>query len=213
MSYKLYYIAGSAAMAPHAVLIEAGVKAEFIELDREKNEQRSEDYLTLNPHGRVPTLIYDDGKVMYESAAICQFLAERYPATRLAPALGHDDRARYLQWMAYLTNTLQEALMQYWYPHYFVEGEAEQAKVNAKAEERLGKMFAFLDKQLAAEGPYLCGAAFYACDYYLAMLIRWSRNFARPGHSYPHLNKLVRAALARPAYTQMLKDQGLEQPV
>lgn len=213
MSYKLFYIPGSAAMAPHAILREIGAAAEFVRLDREKNEHKASEYLTLNPHGRVPTLIYDDGKIIYESSAICQFLTERHPGTGLAPALNHPDRGRFLQWLAYLTNTLQEALMQYWYPHYFVDGEAEQKKVTAKAEARIGSIFTFLDGELEAHGPHLCGDSFYACDYYLAMLVRWSRLFARPGHSYPHINKLVRAALARPAYAQMLRDHGIEQPV
>jgi glutathione S-transferase len=213
MSYKLYYMPGSAAMAPHALLIETGVATEFIRIDHEKNEQKASEYLKLNPHGRVPTLVYDGGKVMYESAAICQFLTERHPEMALAPLPGGEGRALFLQWMAYLTNTLQETLMQYWYPHYFVDGEGEQAKVTAKAEERLGRMFSLLDGELAKTGPHLCGARFYACDYYLAMLIRWSRNFPRPGHSYAHLNALVRAALARPAYARMLQDHGIEQPV
>ena len=55
MSYKLFYIPGSAAMAPHAILREIGAAAEFVRLDREKNEHKASEYLTLNPHGRVPT--------------------------------------------------------------------------------------------------------------------------------------------------------------
>lgn len=212
MSYKLFYIPGSAAMAPHAILREIGVATEFVRLDREKSEQKASEYLTLNPHGRVPTLVYDDNKVIYESSAICQFLTERHPETNLAPALNHPDRGRFLQWMAYLTNTLQEALMQYWYPHYFVDGDPEQKKVSEKAEARIGGIFAFLDSELKASGPYLCGTSFYACDYYLAMLARWSRNFARPGHSYSAIGQLIRTALARPGYAQMLRDHGIEQP-
>ncbi|WP_374382573.1 glutathione S-transferase family protein [Dongia sp.] len=213
MTYKLFYSPGSAAMAAHAMMIEMGVKAAFVLIDNEKNEQKSATYMKLNPHGRVPTLIYDDNRVMYESAAICEFLTERHPEAKLAPAIGHADRGLYLQWMAYLTNTVQEALMHWWHNEYFVDGAAEQAKVKAKAEERLGKMWAFLDGELAKSGPYLCGSTWYACDYFLAMLIRWTRKMPTPGHTYPHLNKLVRAAMARPAYAQMLKDEGIEQPV
>lgn len=211
--YKLFWSPGSAAMAAHAMLIEIGAKAEFILVDDEKNEQKSAAYLKLNPHGRVPTLVYDDDKVMYESAAICQFLTERHPAAKLAPAIAHDDRGLYLQWMAYLTNTVQEALMHWWHTEYFVDGAAEQAQMKAKAEERLAGMWTFLDGELAAKGPHLCGGTFYACDYFLAMLIRWTRRMPKPGHTYPHLNKLVKMAIARPAYAQMLKDEGIDQSV
>lgn len=211
--YKLYWSPGSAAMAPQAIILEAGAKAEFVLVDDEKNEQKSADYMKLNPHARVPTLVYDNGKVMYESAAICQFLVERHPEAKLAPEVGHVDRALYLQWMAYLTNTVQEAMMHWWHAENFIDGADEQAKLKAKAEIRLAKMWAFLDGELAAKGPNLCGATFYACDYFLVMLVRWSRKTAKPGHLYPHLNALVKTALARPAYARMLKDEGIEQAV
>jgi glutathione S-transferase len=211
--YKLYWSPGSAAMAAQAIILESGAKAEFILVDDEKNEQKSAAYLKLNPHGRVPTLVYDNDQVMYESAAICQFLVERHPELKLAPAVGHADRARYLQWMAYLTNTVQEAMMHWWHAENFIDGTAEQAKLRAKAEVRLSKMWTFLDGELAAKGPQLCGATFYACDYFLVMLVRWSRKTEKAGHLYPHLNTLIRTALARPAYAQMLKDEGIEQAV
>lgn len=213
MTYKLYYSPGSAAMAPQAILNEIGAPTEFILIDDDKNEQKSAAYMKLNPHGRVPTMIYDDGKIMYESAAICEFLVERHPETKLAPAIGHADRGLYLQWMAYLTNTVQEAEMQWWHSENFIDGVAEQAKMKAKAEERLAKMWAFLDSEIAKMGPNLCGGTFYACDYFLVMLIRWTRTMSRPGHTYPHLNALVKATMARPAYAKMLKDQGIQQPV
>jgi len=216
--YKLYYSPGSAAMAAQAMLNEIGAQlgstvAEFILVDDDKNEQKSAAYMKLNPHGRVPTLVYDGDRVMYESAAICQFLTERHPEAKLSPAIAHADRGLYLQWMAYLTNTVQEALMHWWHNNYFIDGAAEQAKMKAKAEERLAKMWSFLDDELAKNGPHLCGNTFYACDYFLVMLIRWTRSMPKPGHTYPHLNALVKTAMARPGYAKMLKDQGINQPV
>lgn len=211
--YKLYWSAGSAAMAPQAIILESGAKAEFVKIDDEKNEQKSPPYLKLNPHGRVPTLVFDDSQVMYESAAICQFLTERHPDLNLAPGLAAHDRARYLQWMAYLTNTVQEAIMHWWHGENFIDGADAQAGLKEKAEQRLAKMWAFLDAELAARGPHLCGAPFYACDYFLVMLIRWSRLMAKPGHAYPQLNALIRETLQRPAYAKMLELQGIEQAV
>jgi len=211
--YKLYWSAGSAAMAPQAIILEAGAKADFVHIDDEKREQKGAAYLKLNPHGRVPTLVYDHNQVMYESAAICQFLVERHPELKLAPALGAPDRALYLQWMAYLTNTVQEAIMHWWHGENFIDGAAEQAKLKAKTEERLAGMWAFLDNEIAAKGPHLCGEPFYACDYFLVMLIRWTRMMAKPGHLYPHLNALIRETLKRPAYAKMLEMQGIEQAV
>lgn len=211
--YKLYWAPGGANMTPHAILEEVGAPFELIKVDLDLGQQRDPNYLKLNPHARVPTLIYDDDKVMYESAAISLFLTERHPEARLAPLPGDPDRGPFLQWMAHLTNTVQEALMHYWHPDFYIEGAQRQAELKQAGEERTGRHFAFIDRRLADGGPFLCGSKFYVCDYFLAMLVRWTRNMATPAHTNPDINKLVRAAIARPAYARMLKAEGIEQPV
>jgi glutathione S-transferase len=209
--YKLYWSPGSAAMAPHALLNEIGKPVDLIKIDDDKNEQKSATYMRLNPHGRVPTLIYDGEKVMYESAAICLFLTERHPEVGLAPKPGDPDRGLFLQWMAYLTNTLQEAHMHYWHGEYFIDGADGTKAISAKAEMRSDQMFGFLDGVLATSGPYLCGKNFYVCDYYLAMLARWTRKMAKPAITHPEIRRLVRTCLARPAYAKMLSAEGIDQ--
>lgn len=209
--YKLYWSPGSAAMAPQAILNALNVKHELIKIDDDKREQKSADYMELNPHGRVPTLVYDGSHVMYEAAAICLLLTERHPEAGLAPAVDHPDRGLFLQWMAYQTNTLQEALMHYWHGEYFIDGEEQQAQISKKAEQRCDEMFGFLDGVLSRSGPYLCGKTFYACDIYLAMMARWTRKMEKPAVRHKEIKRLVQHCLAWPAYAKMLKDQGIEQ--
>src|SRR5688572_20974246 len=139
--YKLYFAPGSAAMAPHAMLEDIGTPFELVNVDTKTGEQRNADYLRLNPHARVPTLIYDGGRVMYESTAICLFLAERHPEAGFAPKAGSADRGPFLQWMAYLTNTLQEGCMHWWHSEKFIDGADRQADLKRHAEQRVGKMF------------------------------------------------------------------------
>ena len=209
--YQLYWSPGAASMAPHAALQEIGTKFDLVKIDLDQGAQHSPDYLRLNPHERVPTLVYDDHHVMYESAAICMFLAERHPAALLAPRIGSTQRAAFLQWMAYLTNTVQEALIEWWYPDYYVKGEEALAKFKANVEERIEQMWEHLDSRIAAHGPYLCGADPFICDTYLAMLTRWSRMMPRPAMSHPNLRQMVAAVIARPAYAKMLAAEGIEQ--
>ncbi len=211
--YKLYWSPGSAAMAPHAMLEDIGVPLELIKVDTSKGEQRSPAYLKVNPHARVPTLVYDGDKVIYESTAICLFLAERHPEFGFTPKIGSADRGPFLQWMAYLTNTVQEACMHWWHPENFIDGADRQADLKRKAEQNLVSMFRFLDEHLAQSGPYLCGGNFYACDYYAVMLARWTRATPKPAHTNAHVNKLIRAIVERPGYARMLKAEGIEQPV
>ena len=209
--YKLYFAPGSAAMAPHAMLEDIGAPFELIKVDIKTGEQHSADYLKLNPHARVPTLIYDGDRLLYESTAICLLLADRHPGIPFVPKVDSKDRGPFLQWMAYLTNTLQESCMHWWHPEKFVDGADQQAAVKRKADQRTAEMFRFLDGQLA--GPFLCGSTFYICDYYAVMLARWTRTMATPAHTNPNVNKLIRAVLQRPGYARMLKAEGIEQPV
>jgi glutathione S-transferase len=209
--YKLYFAPGSAAMAPHAMLEDIGAPFELIKVDIKTGEQHSADYLKLNPHARVPTLIYDGDRLLYESTAICLLLADRHPGIPFVPKVDSKDRGPFLQWMAYLTNTLQESCMHWWHPEKFVDGADQQAAVKRKADQHTAEMFRFLDGQLA--GPFLCGSTFYICDYYAVMLARWTRTMATPAHTNPNVNKLIRAVMQRPGYARMLKAEGIEQPV
>ena len=82
--YKLYYMPGRANLAPHIVLQETGARYRLELVDFKKQVQRSPEYLTLNPNGRVPTLI-EDGFVMYEAAAITMYIADQHGEAELAP--------------------------------------------------------------------------------------------------------------------------------
>jgi glutathione S-transferase len=93
-------------MAPHFILEELKVDYELITVDRKSNAQKFLDYLAINPAGRIPTLI-DDGFVIFESPAICVYLAEAHSSSNLIPKIRDKNRALFFQWMMYLTNTVQ----------------------------------------------------------------------------------------------------------
>jgi glutathione S-transferase len=209
--YTLYWDPGSANMAPHAVLEETGAPHRLVLVDCEKQQQRSPDYLKLNPHARVPTLA-DGEMVMYEAAAICLYLADKHPAAMLAPVPSSVQRGPYLQWMVYLTNTVQEALMHHYHADYYGPAEASAA-IQADAGRRLDRMWRFLDAELGRKGPYLLGETFSTPDIYLTMLMRWTRNMAMPAGAHPNLRRLAERVRARPAYQRMLAAEGIDHPL
>jgi glutathione S-transferase len=204
--FKLYYSPGSAALAPHCALEEAGAAYELVLVDTKSGAHKKPEYLKLNPNGRIPTLTHGDF-VMYESAAIMMHVADCHPASGLAPAIGTPERGRYYQWIAYLTNTVQEAYMQYFHADYYC-GPAAHADVKATAEARLQPMFRILDDALAG-GPYLLGQRFSAADIFLTMMARWSRNMAKPAVTYPNIKRNVDLVVARPAIQRAYKAEGL----
>jgi glutathione S-transferase len=205
--YTLYWSKGSANMVCHAALIEIGAPYKLVEVDADKNEQKSAAYLKINPHARVPTLI-EDGRIMYESAAILLYLCETHPEAGLMPPVGSPTRAHFLQWLFYLTNTVQEALMNWWHADHYLETDAERKSLAASTERRLARMWQLLDGVLGKDGPYLLGRDFSAIDMFLVMLAQWSREMKKPARSYPHLGRLIELIEARPAYRRMMTEEG-----
>jgi glutathione S-transferase len=215
---QLHYYPSNASMAPHMLLEELGVPFELQYVDRNQGAHKSPEYLRLNPNGLIPVLIdWRNGSelVLYETAAICLHLADTHPGARLAPALGTPERAQLYKWLIWMTNTLQAALTAYYYPERWVdEGNADGvAQVQAHAEARIGPMLDQLDAQLASHGcEWLLGERFSVADPYAFMLCRWTRGFARPARSLPHLGAYLERMLARPAVQRVLGTEKLAQP-
>lgn len=210
--YQLYGFIGSASLAPHMVLEELGLPYQFVRLDADKGEHKTEAYLKLNPNARVPTLV-DGDFVLFESAAICLYLCDHHPNGHLVPALSHPARGQLYKWLMLLTNSLQPALMAYFYPDRLSTDPGHAAAIKAKAEQNADALYQQIDKALADHGPYLLGSEFSVADLFLFMLIRWGRWFAQPPVSkYPHLQKLVQFVSERPAVRRTFEQEGIPAP-
>ena len=208
----LHYFPGNASMAPHMLLEELGVPYDLKLVDRTRQAHKSAAYLELNPNGLIPVLI-DGQLVLYETAAICLHLVDTHPAARLAPEVGSDERAHFYKWLAWLTNTLQAALLVYFYPERWADQPAAIAQVKAHAEASIGRMLDRLDAQLERHrGPWFLGAAFSAVDPYALMLCRWTRGFGRPARSLPHLQPWLARMLERPAVQRVFEQEELAEP-
>lgn len=205
--YTLFYSPGSASLLVHWLLIETDAPHALVKVDTASGEHKRPEYLAMNPNGVVPALSID-GRPHYEAAAMAMHLAEAFPQAGLAPAVDDPTRAAYLQWMFNLANMVQPLLRQWWYPHE-PAGEAQADTVRERLDERLGAHWARIDAHLAAHGPYLLGETRTAADFYLTMLMRWSRNMPRPATSWPHLAALARTMAARPSFATLYAREGL----
>ncbi len=201
----LYYSPGSASLAVHWLLIDAGLPHSLELVDLAAGAQRSPQYLQLNPNGVVPTLLVD-GQPVYECAALLLLLAQRHP--QLRPAPGTRAEALYLQWILHLANTLQPAFRTWFYPHE-AAGEAVSEQAKALAGARIEAVFARLDAHLADHGPYVAGASISAVDFLATMLMRWSRNMPRPATEWPALAAYAMCMKARPSFATLYAREGL----
>jgi glutathione S-transferase len=212
---QLHYYPSTASMIPHLLLQEMGIPFELVLVDRTKDAHKSSAYLALNPNGLLPAL-RDGDLVLYETAAICLHLCDTHPQHGMAPAMGTVQRAHFYKWLMWLTNTLQTALIAYFYPERWVdEGNADGvAQVKAHAQSKIDGLLDQLDAELARHGgPWLMGEAFTALDPYVFTLCRWTRNFsARPARSLPHLGPYLQCVLARPATQRVMAAEQLSSP-
>ncbi|MBV9431045.1 MAG: glutathione S-transferase N-terminal domain-containing protein [Hyphomicrobiales bacterium] len=209
--YALYYFPGNASLLPHMVLREIGAAFELRLVDRTKDAQRSEEYLRLNPNGRIPVLV-DGDLVLFETAAIVLHLVDRHPRTGLAPPLGTPERGEFYKWMVHLTNTPQAEYRAWFYPWQHVADRAMAGSVKQAAGERLGRMFDVIAEQLGA-GPWLLGEHFSAADLFLFMLVRWGREMPHPPRDRPELAAHAGRVLERPAVQAALEAEGLKPPI
>ncbi|MDQ3228179.1 MAG: glutathione S-transferase family protein [Pseudomonadota bacterium] len=205
--YTLYYAPGAASLLVHWLLLETGQLHELRLVDTGKGEQKSPQYLAMNPNGVVPTLLIDRAP-MFEAAAIAMHLADKHPEAALAPQVGSDARRTYTQWMFHLANAVQPLFRQWWYPHE-PAGDANIELVRQGAATRIATAWDRIDAQLAAHGPHILGDRLSAADFYLVMLMRWSRNMPRPATGWPHLNALAQRLKARPSFAKLYGRESL----
>jgi len=184
-------------MAPHIVLQALDVDFELLTVDRENNAQKSKEYLALNPAGRIPTLV-DGEQAIFESPAICVYLAEAHPKAKLIPPIGDVNRPIFFQWLMYLTNTLQAEQMVYFYPARHTSDALAVEGIRATQKERVADILALLDKELANK-QFLVGESVTVCDYFLFMLVFWSDGFKKMALDYPHLTEYFQRLVQDPA--------------
>lgn len=206
----LHYYPGNASLTPHFLLNEIGCPFELALVDRSVNAHKSPEYLRLNPHGRIPTLV--DGEiVVYETAAIAMHLADRFPEADLAPPLGTPARAAYYKWLVHLSSTVQAEMRPFFYPEQHVALATNVEDVQRTAARRLDEMFSTVDR-LLGEGPYLLGDRFSAVDPYLFMLVRWGRFLPAPPRRLSNIARHAERLISRPAILSALESEGLEAP-
>jgi glutathione S-transferase len=204
--YTLYYSPSAASLAVHWMLNEMRVPHELVRIDFESKQQKSAEYMQLNPSGMVPTLIVD-GEPRTECAALLLLLAERHPQAQLAPTIGSQSRSDYLQWMLFFANTLQPAYRAWFYPHE-PAGESNCDAVKVQAQQQIESIWTRVDAYLSKRA-YIAGDTLSAVDFLATMLMRWSRNMPKAATEWTNIKPYVRRMRAMPSYLKTLQVEQL----
>ncbi len=199
---KLYYVAKTRASRPRWMLEELGVPYELVRLDPSKGETRSAEHLARQPLGHVPAL--EDGQVrMFESAAICLYLAERYPEKGLVPPPATPGRAATYQWLFYAMTELEPPCSAMSAEKRKPEAERGTAALD-EARGRFRKAAAVLEAPLS-NTPYLLGAEFTVADVVVGAILAWGRSLGAL-EGLPATEAYLRRLKDRPAWKRSLAD-------
>lgn len=173
---KLYYIPTTRAVRPRWLLEEMGIEYELITVSMAMSQQP--EYRQLHPHGKVPVLV--DGDVtIFESAAICTYLADKYLEKGFAPPIDSPARAYYYQWLFYASLTLEAPVEQYMF-HVLpnlpekVLPKTSQTRVSAEeAKQWFAKVCQPLER-LLQDNDYLVENCFSAADVVTGGVLLWA---------------------------------------
>jgi glutathione S-transferase/GST-like protein len=200
--YKLFWAKSMGSMAPEVLFEEIGAEYEKIAVDLEKEENRSGEFLAVNPTGQIPALILPDGTVMTESAAMVLHICDRHPEAKLAPPAGSSESARFQRWLVFMAATLYSTDQRLYYADRMTTDAAGTAAIEAAARAAMDRHFALMDDALNP-GPYLLGETYSAADVYLWMLAKWHPDEKQLFANNPRIAKLVDLVEARPAVAKV----------
>lgn len=170
---KLYYAAHTCSLATHIVLEEVGADYSTVRVDFGKEQQKSLEFLKINPKARVPALVTDKG-ILTETPAMLVYLAQSFPKARLALM---DDPFAFAQVQAfnsYLCSHLHVAHAHRMRGHRWVDADdkASIAAMQRKVPESVGGAFEMIEREML-KGPWVMGEHYTICDPYLFTLAQW----------------------------------------
>lgn len=167
----LYYTPVTCALASMIALEEAGAAYELKRVDFRSNQQRSPDYLKINPKGRVPALVTERG-VLTETPAMLAFIAQSYPQAGLAPLDDPFAFARVQEFNSYLCSTVHVAHAHRMRGYRWADDAAAIEAMKRKVPQSVGEAYALIENGMV-QGPWVMGGRYTLCDPYLFTLAQW----------------------------------------
>lgn len=189
---------------PRWLLEELAVPYDLVRIDLAAGDQKRPDYLCLNPNGTVPTLV-DDGTAIWESAAIVQYLADKFPDRRLAPAPGTAARGPYYQWCFFAMCGLEPPAITLFH-HTVRLPEAERLPQLVEPARRQMASAARVVEEALAGRDFILGAAFSAADVLVGSTLWWYRMMGQLGSELPRVGAYLERLTARPAMQRAMAD-------
>ena len=197
---KLYYTPKTRAQRVRWLLEECSLDYRLVNIDLFNGEGYSDEYLKISPLGHVPVL-YDKGTLMSESGAISLYITQQYSAQVLQPDSNSTLYMKFLQWMYFVTSTLEPPLWEIQLHSWILPKQQRSKEAIAIANNRYTPLVEYVNNELS-DKTYILGDKFSTADILLSSTLAWHNKSLR---KYPVLNNYVESLFQRPAYLRALK--------
>jgi glutathione S-transferase len=201
---KLFYAPGTCALATRIALEDAGADYEIIRIDFSRQEQRSPEYLKINPKGRVPALSTGRG-ILTETPAILAFIAQSYPEAALAPL---DDPYAFAEMQAfnsYIASTVHVNHAHGRRGSRWASDESSFADMRRKVPETMTAAMELIEFG-TLEGPWVMGENYTVADAYLFTMSRWLESDGVDISNLPRIRDHMERMAVRESVRRALAD-------
>jgi glutathione S-transferase len=179
---------------------ELGLDAEMVELDFTKGEHKTPEYMKLNPMGKMPAMVDDDGFSLWESSAMAWYLAERNPSKGLL-ALDMKSRADQLRWMFWNACHVEPAMatlaFERWIKPNLMKQETNEERCAERTQD-LERFLPILNAQL--EGRDWLGTSCSVADICLGVTLEVAAQVNLDLSPYRHISSWLTRLQARPSW-------------
>jgi glutathione S-transferase len=203
---KLYYEKGTCALASHIALEEAGAEYSTVRVNFAVAEQRSQEYLAVNPKGRVPSLVTDRG-ILTETPAMLAFIAQSFPKARLAPLDDLFGFAEVQAFNSYLCSTVHVAHAHRMRGTRWADDSVAIEAMKRKVPNSMGTCFDLIESKMF-RGPWVMGESYTTCDPYLFTIARWLELDGVDPARFPKVKAHRDRMSERPAVRKVVAEEG-----
>jgi glutathione S-transferase len=203
--FKLYYTPGTCALASHIALEDAGAPYEAVRISFKTNQQNSPEYLAVNPKGRVPALVTERG-VLTETPAMLAFIAQSFPAAKLAPLDDPFAFAEVQAFTSYLCSTVHVAHSHRMRGYRWASEEASFADMQRMVPKSMSACYAMIERNML-RGPWVMGEQYTICDPYLFTLAQWMEGDSVDPADFPRIREHHARMAERPSVGRALAEE------
>ena len=202
----MFFSPGACSLASHIALVEAGVPFDLKRVKFAENEQRSPEFLKVNPKGRVPALVTEKG-TLTETPALLIYIAQLAPEKKLAPLDDSFALAELQAFNSYIASTVHVAHAHGRRGSRWADEQSSFDDMHRKVPQTMSDCFRLIEDDFL-KSPWVMGDQFTVADIYLFVMEDWLKGDRVDIADFPRVRDHYERMKARPAVQQALASEA-----